>query len=362
MRIGLDVRPLTPRRAGIGRYVEGLLSGLATLDHDHEFRLFGHSGVDCVALPADPRFTFVELPPGPGFHLAAARRVRADRVEVYHSPSSFLVPLVHPSRSVVTVHDLAPLRFPETSALKTRATHLLLRRVLARAAGILTVSDAIRDELLALAIPGLADRLHVTPEAADVRFSPGSAGPAILARIGLETPYLLSVGTLEPRKNLVTLLAAYRQAPELPPLALVGAAGWKTSAFFATLGSDPDPRIRLLGRVSDDDLVALYRGATAFVYPSRYEGFGLPVLEAMACGTPVATTTDPALAELSGEAALTVPPTDAAALAAALTAVTTDADLRDQVSQAGLRRAAQFSWQRTAMETLAVYESFAGGS
>jgi alpha-1,3-rhamnosyl/mannosyltransferase len=197
----------------------------------------------------------------------------------------------------------------------------------------------------------VAERSHVVPEAADARFST-RVEPA-----RLDKPYVLAAGTLEPRKNLVRLIEAWAALPEAVRsrhvLALVGPTGWDVEATLAAARAHSDD-VRLLGYVGDDELVALYAGAAAFAYPSLYEGFGLPVLEAMAAGAPVVTSTASSLPEVAGDAALLVDPHDVRALRDALVAVLTDEGRATALRAAGRERAAAFSWERAAVETLAV--------
>jgi glycosyltransferase involved in cell wall biosynthesis len=267
---------------------------------------------------------------------------------------------------VTTVHDLIPLRLPRLVPWRHRwAVRALLGSALRRARQVIAVSEATRGELLArYRLP--ADRVRVVPEAAAARFTPPSAGVLAEARArhGLEAPYVLFVGLLEPKKNLPALLdavARLRRAGAWGPtqLVLAGAPGWGTEGLAAAahrLGLDGT--VRFLGAVADADLPALYGGALAFAFPSLWEGFGLPVLEAMASGTPVVASRRGALPEVTGGAALLVEP-EASPLAEALGSLLADRALRERLRAAGLARAAFFSWERTATETLSVYRAAA---
>jgi glycosyltransferase involved in cell wall biosynthesis len=239
---------------------------------------------------------------------------------------------------------------------------LLLPGALRRAARVIAVSEATRAELLArYRLP--AEKVHVVPEAAAPHFAPPP--PAEIARVRaryrLAGPYVLFVGLLEPKKNLGALLAAVARCRAsggwgAARLALAGEAGWGDGlpAHVSRLGLDD--AVSFLGPVPDGELPALYAGAEAFVFPSLWEGFGLPVLEAMAAGAPVVASRRGALPEVAGDAAVLTEP-EPAPLAEALARVLGDAGLRERLRAAGLERARAFSWQRTAAETLAVYRA-----
>jgi glycosyltransferase involved in cell wall biosynthesis len=264
------------------------------------------------------------------------------------------MPLAPPRRAgvpvVLTINDGIPWDHPEWL---TRAHALHARLVLApaarAAARVLVPSEHTRERVLAN-VRGLdEDRVVVTPYGVDPRFTPGP-GPD-------GTPYLLAVGTLQPRKNLEAALRAFERLDGEHRLVVVGARGWRDDELLARVERSPAAkRIELRGRVSDDQLLALYRGAACLLYPSRAEGFGFPPLEAMACGTPVVCTAAGSLPEVTGDAAQVVDPDDAAGLADAVRRVLADpAPWR----AAGLARAAGFSWTRCAQQTVAAYAAAA---
>jgi len=349
MRIGIDVRTVRTNRAGIGIYTQCLVNALAGVREEEEFVLFGAPDTRWDLLPSGGGFTPCVVPAqGVLWHMHAAWLAR--EVDVYHSPSSLFVPCLLGRKAIVTVHDLVPFLMPEVSSAKTWWTHRAFGVTLRRIAGIVSVSHHTASDLRTL-LPNLRTPVRVIHEAPRPGFVPGSAIP--------EAPYFLSVGTLEPRKNLPTLLRAYaralRQDPDLPPLVLVGKLGWKNEEF-QQLVADPifEGRLRLLGYVSDEELYRWFCGAWAFLYPSKYEGFGLPVLEAMACGVPVVTTRNSSLPEVAGEAALMVEAADEAGLSECLLELR-DAEVRADYARRGLERAGHFSWERAARETLSVY-------
>ena len=282
--------------------------------------------------------------------------------DVVHATNPAGVPPVHKgTRLVVTVHDLAHRRLPDGFPTRWRLLYGAgVRAAVRRAAGILAPSRATADDLVALAGAD-PEKIHVTPLAASLPASQSDPAGA-LERLGIATPYVLFVGTLEPRKNVLTLVRAYRRlAPDVPhALVLAGPDGWHTEELDAELARAGPGTVVRTGRVSEADLDALYRGATAFAYPSSLEGFGLPVLEAMARGVPVVTSRTPALVEVAGDAALLVAPEDAAGLADVLARILTEPALAEDLSVRGTTRAAGYSWNATARATLEAYRLVTG--
>jgi glycosyltransferase involved in cell wall biosynthesis len=366
MRIGIDARLWGEPRSGIGRYTRALVEALLVLTpHD---RLSLYLDRPAADLPPGAEARCVPWPQRLVWTLwAAPRDLARHPVDLFHGVTGFELPRCSAARLVTTVHDLIPLRFPHLVPRRHRwAVRLLLPGALRRAHRVIAVSHATRAELLArYRLP--AEKVVVVPEAAGSRFQPPATAETarVLTRYRLDAPYVLFVGLLEPKKNLSGLLDAVarlrrRGAWERLGLVMVGAAGWGTDdlpARATRLGLDGI--VRFLGPVPDADLPALYAGARVFVFPSLWEGFGLPVLEAMAAGAPVVASRRGALPELVGEAAVLVEP-DAAALAEGLGQVLADGALREKLRTAGLARARAYSWERTASETLAVYHAAMG--
>jgi glycosyltransferase involved in cell wall biosynthesis len=300
-----------------------------------------------------------------GLELRAALR----GVDLFHSSEQFRY-APPGAAALLTIHDLTTLVHPELHAPANVAMHTAKEQFARdRADHIIAVSQATRRDIIQhLRIP--AERISVIYEAADARRFHPDYTPAhiqtVLQRYELQRGrYVLSLGTLEPRKNYVRLIEAYallRQqasatADDLPPLLIAGGYGWLYEQILAAperLGIAE--QVRFLGNVPDADLPLLLAGAQLFVYPSLYEGFGLPVLEALACGVPVVASHSSALPEVLGTAGIYCDPLDSASIARSIGQVLASATLRTALQQAGPARAAQFSWQRAAHETLAVYE------
>jgi glycosyltransferase involved in cell wall biosynthesis len=294
-------------------------------------------------------------------------RLRAD---VYHGPAVFL-PLVKLGyRTVVTVHDLVCFLFPHTVPRKYAVYMRLMTRLAVRSADrIIAVSGATGDDLRrVLAVP--PEQVVIIHEAVSPEFARPPAAEAVEAvthRYGIRPPYCLFVGNVEPRKNLARLIEAFgllraragRPGGGGPPqLVLVGTRGWLSSGILAAVEAQGGaPGIVFTGYVPPADLPALYSGAACFVFPSLYEGFGLPVLEAMAAGTPVVASRVGAIPEVAGDAALLVDARRPAELAEAIAAVLGDPVLRARLIDRGHARARRFTWEAVARDTLAVYES-----
>ncbi len=281
---------------------------------------------------------------------------------IFHGPNFFVPP--EAERAVITVHDLSILRYPETHpAERLRQFELNLERSVRQATKILADSEFVRQEIIhEFSCP--PDQVHTVYMGVSPQFSPPSETDArLMAAYNLNADgYTLCVATLEPRKNIDKLLAAYQRQPESLrrryPLILIGGHGWLADSLLEKIAAaEQQGWVRKLGYVSETDLIGLYRHARLFAYPSAYEGFGLPVLESMACGVPVITSDRSSLPEVGGDAALPVNPDDTDRFAAALRQGLEDNHWRTTARERGLLQAARFSWQRCVDETYAVYKA-----
>lgn len=367
MKYLLDVRTAAPHFPGIGRYVANLVSALvAHLRSDERLVLLGYPAQGeqfAACLRADVEMLTCDVSP---FALQQQWKVplllhkqrKTESASLYHSPY-YLMPYRPGLPTVLTFYDLIPLRFPSYVSRRARllfrfAMHMALRA----ARHVIAISEASRRDLLAtFAAP--VERVTAVPLAADVRFrpQPRQVIERLRARYALPQEFLLYVGSNKPHKNLVALVSAYAALKaSAPPLLVAGP--WDArypEAMQKAQALGLGERIRFLGLVDDVDLPALYSAALAFIFPSRYEGFGLPTLEAMACGTPVACSNVSSLPEVVGEAALLFDPTDLGALTEAMQRLIEDRALRQALGELGLRRAATFSWERNAAATLDIY-------
>jgi glycosyltransferase involved in cell wall biosynthesis len=295
--------------------------------------------------------------------MALPRDLAAVQPDVCHFTNS-LAPLRAPCPLVITLHDMSLFVHARLHPLKSQLfVRPIIPVVARRAAAIITVSQHAKREIVAgLQIP--PEKVHVIYEAAAPQYHvlTDSAGLAdVRQRYNLRKPFVLYVGTIEPRKNLTRLVLAFAQAQRQQPdleLILVGQLGWKYASLLKAiedlqLGS----AVRRLGYVPDEDLPALYNLARVLAFPSLYEGFGLPVVEAMACGTPVLTSNGSSLAEIAVGASYLIDPLEVADIAQGLMCLTTDDGLHARLRAAGLARSAQFSWQQAAAETVRVYDA-----
>jgi len=345
MRVGLDYRPAMMATTGIGRYVAGLSGQLAGAC---DLRLFGvfrkgnrpevrqaPPGSRLLAWPVPSRLMDLLLP--------------ADRAlggcDLFHHTNYWLARVGGGTRQVMTIHDLSHLRDPAYHLPRAaEALVAVLERARKVCAGFLVPSETTaRDCEELLNIP--RDKIFVTPLGVD----------AIRAEPVRSTPYLLALGTIEPRKNHARLIRAYARLCTDVPLRLVGKRGWSCDAVLEL--AEATPGVTWAGHLPEEQMRAELAGATALLYPSLHEGFGLPVLEGMAAGVPVLTSDRDPMRETAGDAALLVDPTDEEALTAALARLLDDEALRARLAHAGPKRAACFTWERCASLTRAAYEA-----
>ncbi len=359
----LDARTATPHFPGIGRYVTNLARELAPLLAPDERLTLLHDPAHPLALPANGAAQGLAVNVSP-FSLqqqwVIPRLLRQHRADVYHS--AYYVMPYYPGRpTVLTLYDLIPILFPEHSTLRARLLFRWTTALALRAARrCLAISEATRRDVLAHFRIDPA-RVTTIPLAADPAFTPQSQQSMneLRARLNLPQRFILYLGSNKPHKNLARLVEAFaRMAESAAHLVIAGA--WlpqHPEARQRAVALHVDDRITWLGPVSSADQPALYAAAMAFAFPSLYEGFGLPPLEALACGTPVICANTSSLPEVVGDAALLIDPTNVEVLAAALDRLWSDAVLRQTMRDKGLAQARHFSWQATAQQTLDVYRA-----
>lgn len=368
MRVGLDGYPLSESLTGVGHYTLELARALARNYPADQFELVSPKPFAGTLATENelPNLVFTNARSssirGHWWSVGLPLYARKAKFDLFHG-TNYELPLWNNRRSVLTIHDLSTLRHPELHRpplVRRARTRLPLAAKMARA--IITPTDAVKREV--------CEHLKVKPEKVTAIheaprdfFQPVSEteSAAVRERLRIESEFLLFVGTLEPRKNLLTLLKslqqAFRETSLRPQLVVAGGAGWlmsETERFVESSGLAD--RLRFTGYLQDEELRALYASGRAFVYPSVYEGFGLPPLEAMACGAPVIAAKIPALQEVLDDAAILVDPLDEECLAEAIVGLLTSNRQRDELKVRGVKRAAKFSWDHTAQLTHEVYE------
>jgi glycosyltransferase involved in cell wall biosynthesis len=339
MRIALDGMPLASPLTGVGHYTAELARNLAVVAPTDSFTLISPNGL------LKKRWWSVGLP----LHLLR------NSFDLFHG-TNYEVPLWSRRPSVVTIHDLSLLLHPEVHEPRLARRARWRLPLMAKAASkIITPSTSVKNEVEeTLGVP--ADKVVVTPEAPRRAFKRREDPQVseLLKRLGIDGDFILFVGTIEPRKNLRRLVEAFdlllRSTSLLPTLVIAGGQGWLMDDFAV------GERVRLTGYLEDQDLCGLYSTCAAFVYPSLYEGFGLPPLEAMACGAPVITSRIPSLMETVGDAARLVNPEDVGDIARAMTEMLCDVRVREHYAELGKVHVKKFSWEQTARQTLEVYQ------
>ncbi len=354
MRIAIDARAAAEVPAGRGRYVRELIRHLAPLLGEHRLVLYARRRWE--GAPDSAQLVWRLVAGGDlRWPLVAGRAMRGE-CDVALATSSYLMCVAAGTPVHSMVWDMVPfhreLHPPRGSSFERATLPLAVRRC----KSLVAISAATRDELIAR-YPSVATRTAIAHPAAGTQFNPTIADhdSRALARHGVRRPYVLATGTLEPRKNLPRLISAFASLPaEIAAghqLVLAGAPGWETADTFAHVASH-SALVKTLGYVPEEDLPALYRGAEVFCYPSLYEGFGIPVLEAMSCGAPVLTSGRSSMPEVAGDAARYVDPHDTADIARGLHELLADPSKRRTLASRGLERAQSFTWEATARTIL----------
>lgn len=378
MRIGIDLTAAVTQGGGIGRYTRELVHALTRVDQDNHYRFFSAKASVALpvpnSIPTGPHIYYRQSPFVEKWHYRLWYRLRlpipvqllTGRIDLFHSPD-FVLPPVWPSvPTLLTVHDLSFLHYPETFP-KTLVRYLnrVVPWSIQRATHVLADSEATKRDLVTLwKIP--EEKVTVLLSGVNERFRPVGEAAKLTAvrktyRIG-EAPYLLSVGTIQPRKNYQMLIRAFRPVADKLPhnLIISGGKGWLYDEMLAEVATQGlEGRVRFIGFVDDADLPTLYSGATLFMFPSMYEGFGLPLLEAMGCGTPVISSDASSLPEVGEGTAVYLSPKDQQSWTDTMLDLLQNKEARAALAQKGVAHAAQFSWQKTAEHLLAIYRSIA---
>jgi glycosyltransferase involved in cell wall biosynthesis len=370
MRIAINTLAMKRELYGVGNYIKNLVSMLSALDRENSYVLFASRDNVCHLQGLGPNFEVGLAPHNLPLRVCWEQtllplRLRQERIDVYHGPT-FVTPFVKTCAQVVTIHDMTFHTMPQRH---TFAKQLYFRNVIPaairRSDMAIAVSESTKRDILRL-VKTDADKIAVVHLGVNARFLSSNGIEELAAvrmKYGIPRQFILFVGLIEPRKNLPGLVEAYQAVCSTSPydLVLAGSLGWDYAALLKKIADSPvRHQIHMPGYIADADLPALYRAAAVFVYPSFYEGFGLPVLEAMASGTPVISSATSSLPELVGNAGILVEPSDTNDLASALSRVMEDGSLRQRMSEDGIERAKLFTWQKTASETLDVYKRVAG--
>lgn len=372
--VALDYTPAHEQGGGIGRYVRELVSALAQLDHNTDYRLFVSGVKDRASLiNLGDNFTWKPTRLAPAWLARIWHRARlpfpvewyTGQVDIFHATDFVLPPVKQNTKTLLTVHDLSFVRVPETARPSLRRyLDAVVPRSTARATHILADSRATKADLIDL-YNIAPDKITVLYSGVDSRFSPVTDDAALIRvrnkyNLG-SRPYIFSVGTVQPRKNygrLIEAVASLRMQNHDIDLVIAGGRGWLEDPIYGTLKRlTMQDHVHFTGFVDDADLPTLYSGAICVGFPSLYEGFGFPVLEAMACGTPVVTSNVSSLPEVAGDAALMVDPHDTDALTTALQQLIGDSALRNQLVTRGFAQAKRFTWENSARQLKQVYDA-----
>jgi len=367
MRVAIDARLVYYRQAGISQYTLRLLEQLAALDQEDDFTVL-QSRKDPSTLVDQPNFRKRSLWTPPHHRLEQLLlplELATTDLDVLHSPD-FIPPFRRNCKSVITVHDLNFLLYPDFLTPESASYYGQIDQAVRRCDYIIAVSESTKRDIVQLT-GAPENKITVVYEAAHPIYRPlqdRQMVERVKERFAIQRDFILFVSTIEPRKNVPTLLRAYKQLLDNyradVDLVLAGEKGWLFDKVFTLMQElNLQERVHFLGRVSAEDLLRLYNAAQVLVHPAFYEGFGLPPLEAMACGTPVVVSNTSALPEVVGDAALLVDPREVDEITVASWRLLSDQALRQQMIEKGLKRARLFSWRKAASETLSIYRRLA---
>jgi glycosyltransferase involved in cell wall biosynthesis len=375
MRIGVDITSAVTQGGGIGRYTRELIYALVRADKENEYRLFSARQPTVLPVP-DPVPTGENISYHPALlgerwlyrlwyrlRLPLPVQLVTGDIDLFHSPDFVLPPVRAGIPTILTVHDLSFLHYPETfTPSLVKYLNSVVPWSVERATHILADSEATKDDLINLWRVG-EEKVTVLYSGVSGRFRPVTDKKVLSAvrqkyDIG-DAPYLVSVSTLQPRKNFQMLIRAFKPvAAQLPHnLIIAGGKGWLYEAMLAEVAKQGlEGRVKFIGFVADGDLPALYSDSALMVFPSLYEGFGLPLLEAMACGVPVLSSDASCLPEVAGDSAVLLPPTDQAAWTQTMIELLNNPAQRGRMVAAGFLQAREFTWKKAAQELLEIYQ------
>jgi len=362
MKIAIDIRTAGGEKAGKGWYTFHLVQNLLRQDHKNEYILYARDGIPGFGEFKNARVKLFSSK-GMFWHFQVARDIQKEKADIFFAPSSYIIPSILPAKikTVLTVHDLVAFLYPNTHNKKaTIIEKLLLRRALRRAAHVCAVSENTRTDIL--------QRFHYNPSKIDViycgaseEFKPIPPGKLreFIQQTNLPENFFLAVGTLEPRKNYLNLIKAFKEVSDRYPdyyLIIVGKNGWDYEQIYAAIKENYlNKKVHLLGYLSNKSLVNLYSLARALVFPSFYEGFGIPPLEAMECGCPVIASHTSSIPEVVGNAAIFINPESHVQIAEAMLKFIKDPEFCAHLREKGFTQAEKFSWEDSAKKLLKIF-------
>ena len=376
-KIAIDYTPAYEQGGGIGRYVRDLVTALSLIDNQNDYRLF-ISGASQPTLPNQIAHNFnwkpTRIPPKWFARLWHRLKIPlpveqfTGRIDLYHATDFVLPPTLPSTKTLLTVHDLSFVRVPETASPSLKA---YLDRVVPlsvkRADHILADSQATKNDLIEL-YAVKSKKISVLLTGVDKRFKPSNTGEMTIRNkysVG-DRPYLFTIGTVQPRKNyarIIQSLAKLREEGHDLDLVIAGGHGWLADPIYQTIQeTQMTDYVKLIGFADDEDIPTLYTNAECVVFPSLYEGFGYPVLEGMACGTPVITSNISSLPEVAGDAALMVNPYDVDAITNAIRSIITDDELRKTLTERGFEQIKHFTWEKSAQQLHQIYTDLLTGN
>jgi glycosyltransferase involved in cell wall biosynthesis len=373
MKVAIDVRTVLSNRSGVGNYVLHLIQNLKKVDTESIYYFLSLKKnlpfLGALAPEVNPLLTVFshESHPLGDFweHFVLPLRLMKRGIDIFHGPASLIPFRKDHYRIVVTIHDLVAFLFPETIPLKYGAyMRYLLRQAVKRADKIISVSHHTRLDLIEIlkVASGKIEVIHEAPSPIFRPYEQKEVKTFLKERYGIQKKYIYHLGNIEPRKNLIVLLEAFtRVCRELGPeyqLVVSGQKGWLIRSLSRFLKDYPNrDQVLFTGYVPVEELPFFMNGADLFIFPSLYEGFGLPVLEAMSCGTPVISSNRSSIPEIVGSAGILIDPTDTRELAESIVFLLKNKEERNRLSQLGIEQAAKFSWEKVARKTLEVYRS-----
>jgi glycosyltransferase involved in cell wall biosynthesis len=361
MRIGIDVGILREKARGVGFYLINLLDKFSQITIEDSFYLYSpRSTLYNFGKRQNwhNRFGTIPMPGSFWLQTQGKRYVTKDKIEMFYGPAHLLpLRLSKNIKTVLAVHDLVSVYYPNTMANYNRFIHnIFFKPSIKSADHIITMSEYTKQSIIdCFSIS--SDKITVIYEGVSEKFRPHQKEEilSVLARYQIKSPYILSVGTLEPRKNYMVLLKAFKQLNSNFDLVIVGKKGWKSQEIFDTISElQLHNRIKILGYVDDNDMPYLYNGAEVFVFPSVYEGFGLPVLEALACGVPTISSNASSLPEIGGEAVKYFNPNSIDDLQKKMQDVLDSSEVKRTLREKGIIQAQKFNWEDTARKTLTI--------